>query len=262
MESGSEIWHSIAAHKWPRNPTIGSILVTVGVFFEVTLSIFIARGAKRSEIESSQTISELNQETERLRKEAAEANLAQAKIEQRMKPRMVLGPESERFRPLLDSHAGKDLDIMVFDQHLPETMRFAWQFLSLFRSANWNVRIFEPIGAQHRIPGAPLVLAIGVDAPVELLNLAAALLDQFNELEIECSVSPNSFGEVGQLWNATNRASAFALVKEEPLSIMGRKCVSPFRIQIGALQLVPTPPGKMLIARIGPVTPPKHSPQK
>jgi hypothetical protein len=141
-------------------------------------------------------------------------------------------------------------------------MRFAWQFLSLFRSANWNVRIFEPIGAQHRIPGAPLVLAIGVDAPVELLNLAAALLDQFNELEIECSVSPNSFGEVGQLWNATNRASAFALVKEEPLSIMGRKCVSPFRIQIGALQLVPTPPGKMLIARIGPVTPPKHSPQK
>jgi hypothetical protein len=245
---------------WPSNNVQGSLLVAIGVFAEVTIGIFIARSSKREQIESATRIAELGERAakaeqsaaetlERATKaeqSAAEANLARAKLEQRMKPRLVLGPESETFKEFLIPHAGKHLDIMIFDQHLQETTALAWQFLSLFRSAGWHVRMYEPIGAQHRIPGAPLVIATGIDAPIAMVELAVALFDRFKELDIECHVAPSSYGEVGK-----PRAfdGSFRVVKEEPLRIFGGKPVAPFRIQIGALQLVPVPPARIFIGR-------------
>jgi hypothetical protein len=252
FEIGPEAWGYFITWYQPPRELFGSALVVIAVFAEVAIGIFIARSSKREQIKSEAAISAANERAAKAEQLAAESNLARVKLEQRMKPRMILGPESESLKALLSPHAGKWVDIMLFDQHLLETTNFAWQFLSLFKSANWNVRMFEHIGAQHRISGAPLVVAIGIDAPNDLLELAVELLETFKKLEIECHVAPRGFGEVNKPWPLNG---PFRLVKEEPLRIFGVKAVSPFRIQIGALQLVPAPPMRLIIGKIGP--PPK-----
>ena len=228
---------------------LGGFLVIVGVAGELWIEIRASRVETDLREETNEVIARAQERAAEALKAAAEANLARAKLEQRMKPRMILGPKSDKLKELLVPHAGKWVDIMVFDQHVQETTNLAWQFLSLFRSAGWNVRMWEPIGNTHPIHGASLLVPIGLNAPIEFLELAIALSDRIRELDIECNVAPGSFGEVGTPFGLNG---PFRLTKEDPLQIFGHKTVSPFRIQIGALQLVPVASARVVIARAGP----------
>jgi hypothetical protein len=262
VEYWQEIVECFTKRQLPPLPLVGGLVVTLGVLGEVWFSRLASKTAEEISERADSDVAlakkgaaEAYERALNAEKEAAEANLARAKLEQRMRPRMILGPESDKFKELLIPHAGKWVDIMVFDQHVQEATNLAWQFLSLFRSAGWNVRMWEPIGNTHPIPGASLLVPIGIDAPIEFLKLAIALSDRIRELDIECNVAPGSFGEVNKPWNSNadpKRINPFRLVKEEPLRIFGHKTVSPFRIQIGALQLVPVSPTRILIAKPGP----------
>lgn len=74
-ESGPETLASIKSGHWPMRQLIGSALVTIGVFLEVTLAIVVERSARRGELEAEERIAELNREVERLRKANDEAEL-------------------------------------------------------------------------------------------------------------------------------------------------------------------------------------------
>ena len=69
MESGPDIMALLRRHVPLPRSLRGEALVTIGVFGEVAIGLFIARSAKRQEMESATRIAELNAETERLRKE-------------------------------------------------------------------------------------------------------------------------------------------------------------------------------------------------
>jgi hypothetical protein len=75
LESGPDWANALASHKWPARPIEGTALVALGVFAEVAIGIFIARSAKRAQLQAEHTIAELSLETERLRKEANDTAL-------------------------------------------------------------------------------------------------------------------------------------------------------------------------------------------
>jgi hypothetical protein len=82
MESGPDAWTAAIKHVWPHREVTGNVLVTIGVFGEVAIGLFIARSAKRAELlahaqiaELNAEIAQLNAETERLRKENNEMAL-------------------------------------------------------------------------------------------------------------------------------------------------------------------------------------------
>jgi hypothetical protein len=81
-------------------------------------------------------------------------------------------------------------------------------------------------------------------------KLRAALI----ALEIECDISLGRFGCKGEF-----EPGDFELMFEKPRQMFGYKGVRPFRIQIGALQLVPVRPTVIAfgIPAPRPVTPPK-----
>src|SRR5579864_2180371 len=86
LEYSPEISNAVKARRIFPEEVIGGILVTVGVFFEVLLGIFVTKYARRSQELADSLISETNERAARAEQAAAEANLARVKMEQRMKP--------------------------------------------------------------------------------------------------------------------------------------------------------------------------------
>ena len=246
LESGPEIVNLLRHHIPLPRPLWGDALVTVGVFGEVAIGLFIARSAKRQEIESATQIAELNAETARLRNETAEANLARAKIEQQMSARAIAGSDHVELKKLLAPHAGKLVDIVVFDHHIFETLIFANQIFSLFVSSGWKGQFWESRKAKYRIVGPSVIVAIAKGHEKEYMDLGDSLARALRDLGIDCAVRLSSFGlEKGKQFEPDE----FQLTSVQPLVVFGVRTLSPFRIQIGAKQLAIFPPR--------PVTPPQ-----
>src|SRR5258708_30294325 len=73
-ESGPDIVALLLHHVPLPRSLIGEAIVTIGVFGEVAISLFIARSAKRQEIESATLIAELGERAAIAEQAAAEAN--------------------------------------------------------------------------------------------------------------------------------------------------------------------------------------------
>ncbi len=137
IESGPDIVALLEHHVPLPRSLWGEALVTVGVFGEVAIGIFIARESKRAQSEAEERIAIAE-------KDAAEANLARAKIEQRLRPRTLLTEDHKELRDLLALYPKMGIDIVVFDHHILETLSFAAQMMALFASAGWIVRADKP----------------------------------------------------------------------------------------------------------------------
>lgn len=111
MESSSDIYRSWAIHTLPSKELWGGLLVALGVFVEVMIGIFIARSSKREQIESNERMAQAEKAT-------AEANLARAKIEQRMKMRVIEQGVREDLIKLLTQWGSGRVDIVIFDHHI------------------------------------------------------------------------------------------------------------------------------------------------
>jgi hypothetical protein len=170
-----------------------------------------------------------------------------------MKQRNIFGPGREELKNLLTTRAKMAVDIVVYDHHVRETELFGHQLTQLFTDAEWKCRQWVARRAKSRVSGASTLIAIAdgyVDRP--LIEFAEKLRSALVALEVECDISLGRFGCKGEF-----EPGDFELISEKPLQIFGNKGVCPFRIQIGALQLVPVPPTKILFLAPGPVTPPQ-----
>ena len=92
MESGPEAWTSAINRMWPRREITGNVLVTIGVFAEVSIGIFIARSSKRAQLRAEKEIAELTERSTKAEQAAAEANLASRKLEAMMVDRKLSNP--------------------------------------------------------------------------------------------------------------------------------------------------------------------------
>src|SRR5689334_4870763 len=82
LESGPEFWQSVRHWKIPSRVAIGGAMVALGVFGEVAIGVFIARSAKREQVESSERISEAVKATADANDRAAQALDRATKAEQ------------------------------------------------------------------------------------------------------------------------------------------------------------------------------------
>lgn len=90
MESGPDAWVAIVTQVWPHREVSGNVLVTIGVFAEVSIGVFIARSAKRAEILAGTAIAEANERAGEANRaagvaeaEAGRANQRAAELEDR-----------------------------------------------------------------------------------------------------------------------------------------------------------------------------------
>jgi hypothetical protein len=138
LELGAEIKHVISARVWPSRELIGGILVAIGVFGEVALSIFISRDAKRAQMNADERIALAEKAT-------ADANLARVRIEDKFKARSLTDAAYSDLQQALGSYVGTRIDIFAFGHsQLAEVMRFAVELMTACRRAGCDCKVWKP----------------------------------------------------------------------------------------------------------------------
>lgn len=244
MEDGPSIWRAAVTRKWPAREVTGGLLVTLGVLLEVVIAFVIAQIAKRIDSIADAKVAEALERAAKAEKDAAEANLARAQIEQRMSARSLGVAERKELNELLLTVTGNTVDIVEFDHHVQETKLFGYQILGPFHAAKWKCRVWESRAATFRIPGASVLIVVAqghVDQFGELAQSVSAILRKSG---IDSDVRLGAFSAGKEF-----EPGDFHLELEDPPVYMGYRHVAPFRIQIGAKQLVPFPPTKIVTVR-------------
>jgi len=225
LESGPEIWKAIVTRTLPSRADIGSVLVAFGVFAEVVIGIAIARKSKMAEIEANDRIAEL-------KKRAAEAELARARIEEELFKPHVLTPEmQDEWRELLKEFSGstKRVDVFMYDQHIPEAFTLADSINAVFLSAGWISKLW--LGDDPRMIGTEVTfitsIELGSTDDKSLQILAGKLCATLFIAGIGCS-----FG-VADIRHLAKKPAGGWSGAWDPQDI------APFRIQVGQRQIRP-----------------------
>ena len=199
IESGPELLHSLECHVWPRRDVTGSALVTVGVFLEVALAIFIERSATRAALESEVTIAEARERAAHAEQAAAEANLARMKIEEQLfKPHVLTDEAQTALIEVLNEYAAgrKRADVFLYDSHLHDVFQLGLSINATFKMAGWTSGIW--IGKEPRMEGLETTFGIARECldPKEsqaLQRLAAQFTHIFRALNVTCATCINCF---------------------------------------------------------------------
>lgn len=141
MESGPEVWQNIMNRVWPQRGLVGGALVTLGVFAEVAIGVFIARAGKRAQSEAGERIALAEKTT-------AEANLARFKLEalvtRRTISRRLSREEEEQVTEALRPYSGQTfaIQMLVPNTTVPperafEQRAFAAQLRGVLHNAGW-----------------------------------------------------------------------------------------------------------------------------
>jgi hypothetical protein len=221
---------------------LGGFLVIAGVAGELAVSIRASRVETDLRGETNEVIVNAEARAAEALKAAAEANLARVKLEQRMSPRTLFGPGHEELKNALASRTGTTVDIVLFDHHVQEAVLFVTQLFSVFRSAGWKLRVWKSRKAVVRIAGPPTLIVVAKGHETEFSEFSANLARAFTALQVECAYTLGGFGLEPK---AEFEPGDFDLNLEEPRQFMGTRKLSPFRIQVGQMQLVSFPPANV-----------------
>jgi hypothetical protein len=227
----------------------GGLLVIVGVAGELLVSrIASSVETDLREISNAMLASALERAS-RAEQAAAEANLARAKIEQRMRPRVLDEVEVRGLIDLLVPYQKARVEIIVFDVHVGEPLLFSDQIASLFVSAGFaSVRHWEAKAGTHRIAGPSVIIAVAKGHEDEFRELANTLARGLRALSIDCGVGlgvfscegPNNRGVIAPYELGYPQ---YLLRFEQPKQYMGIRAVCAIRVEVGAKQLTAIPSG-------------------
>jgi hypothetical protein len=187
MESGPEMMHSIEKHTWPTRQLIGNGLVTVGVFLEVALAIFVERSARREELQAERTIAETLERATSAEARTADLEIAVADARERQaqaeeligKLRLAQAPRASNFDPrvfvgFLENRPKGTAEIW-YQQEDGEAFLFASLLRYALVRAGWIVNGLEqiPSTAEGKMPailklgGQPIGLTVLVPSVPE-----------------------------------------------------------------------------------------------
>jgi uncharacterized protein YjeT (DUF2065 family) len=186
MESGPEAWTAIIRHMWPHREIAGNALVTIGVFAEVAIGLFIARSAKRAQLQAEAKIAELNSETERLRKENNDTTL-------------LLGYRSvgdlSAFEEAMRPFSGTTY-VLYFPEGSNECANLQWELHTALKKAGWINRVFRSDRTFGFGVGVYTVATSERPLRSPAGEALAEWLDSRRVAVISCSIAHNFF-EVG-----------------------------------------------------------------
>jgi hypothetical protein len=157
LESGPDWTKSAKRHVWPERPVTGTALVALGVFAEVAIGLFIARRAKRTQLEAEQRISlaerataDANERAAQAQREAEEARLKAKELERRMGP---LRP-NEQFAEILRKVPPGKIEIW-YSPSTREPWVFAHQLTHSLAQLGWTITslVEIPSAEQRRSRG-------------------------------------------------------------------------------------------------------------
>ena len=217
VEYWQEIVDCFTKRQLPPLPLVGGLVVTLGVLGEVWFSRLASKTAEeiseRADSDVAQAnkraadaleavsradlnIAELNTETERLRNETAEANLARAKIAEKLKElssKADLLNETvlENLKVALVPHKGTRVDVFCFDGHFSEVFQQADQINFVLVASGLNSKLWSSTG--RRLPGLGVVLGVS-NGNIELQRLAGLISKElYTSARIESSLLVGPF---------------------------------------------------------------------
>jgi hypothetical protein len=235
MESGPEAWTAIITRIWPHREVTGNALVIMGVFSEVAIGLFIARSAKRAQLQAESEIAETKDRAAQAEKAAAESNLARMRIEEELFKPHVLSAEAEtELIKLLRGPGRRRVDVFVYDHHISEVSQLADSLKAVFVSAGWNTKMW--LGAEPRIEGPEVTFCIAKECASDsdqghkLQKLTGLLSAVLFRLSIRAGISINGFSvdPVG--------ASRLPLRPIGGWGVWNPNDVAMFRVQVGRRQ--------------------------
>jgi hypothetical protein len=224
-ESGDEIWDFFVLRHAPLSKKLlGEFLVTVGVFGEVAMGVFIARSAKRQELKSAKEISAANERAAVAQQTAAEANLARVKIEERLAPRKLSEDAIADLVAVLSPYSGRRVDVVIYDAHVSEVLELGNSIDRAFSLAGWNNHVAWISGGFRVRDEAGLTLTVAQErTPAEEKDfecIAFELMPELSRYGIASSFFRGGFS------------------KTEPLTVAASpewklNNVAVFRVQVG-----------------------------
>jgi hypothetical protein len=235
---------------------IGGVVVAVGIALEILFSSRASSAERKIRDWYAIKVAEINLRVALAEQAAADANLARAKIEQRMRPRVLDETETIGLINLLAPYQKTRIEIIVFDVHIGEPLLFSDQIASLFVSAGFaSVRHWEAQAGTHRIAGPSVIIAVAKGHEDEFRELANTLARGLRALSIDCGVGLGVFGcegpnNHGLIVPYEFGPPQYRLRFEKPKQFMGIRAVFAIRVEVGAKQLTAIPSGR-------PVTPPQ-----
>jgi len=187
MESGPELRMAWIEWRLPKLSVTGGVIVTVGVFVEVVLGIFITQRANRAQSDANERIAQVNLERTKLDKE----------FRRRSVSRLLSDDERADFIKALSPHAGQTFSIQVelhsIEKPLErrgEQLAFADQISAMLISSGW-------IRDESPLPEHLTAVKEGLALFVELLadnsrectqNSLSAIASQFMRIKIPAQV--------------------------------------------------------------------------
>jgi len=142
MESGSEISRTWINHFWPSKALWGDVLVTIGVFAEVAVGIFIARSSKREQIEADERIGKAWDQAAKARLAALQADIKRDELEVRLRDRRARRDQTDALIPILSNFVGRRFRVHVVQSS--EALRFWADLRNAFDVLNPLVQEFDP----------------------------------------------------------------------------------------------------------------------
>ena len=140
IESGPELRQAVETQIWPAREVLGGAVITVGVFAEVALGIFIARSAKRAELKASIAIAEADERAAKAEQAAAEANLARVKIEEHLAWRTITDEQRASLVQQLSGFAGQQISISIWPE-TDEIATFRYFIAKVLNEAGWKWKL-------------------------------------------------------------------------------------------------------------------------
>lgn len=111
IESGPELWQAFRTWTWPTRAAIGGTVITLGVFAEVAIGIFLARSAKAAKLEANAAIAEANER-------AAKADLARVRLERWFARRDISDEERDAIAAKLSGSQANELSPALFPRSM------------------------------------------------------------------------------------------------------------------------------------------------
>lgn len=237
VEVAPDLVKSIATPRWPTLETLGAIVVAVGVSLEVVMASRIARKSELIQEAANKEIALINERAENAGRQAADANLARVKIEERLRQlstgRKISGEARANIKAILGELTDRSVDIFLFDEHWLEGKLFADQLNSLFRESGWESKVWVCAGGRLGVGSLTIAVATEEFTPAgrigPLQNAAGALAHALNRSGIEVTM-------LGEGFDRTKEVLPWHILDH---SMWDSALASKLRIEVSPLQHVP-----------------------
>jgi hypothetical protein len=224
MEYFPDVVRAAQTNTFPE-PLVGALLITVGVAGELVILIWSSRYETKLREFNDSIIAETGERAAKAEKDAAEANLARVRVEEKFKRRKLNTDAVKVMTDELQPYKGIRIDVFVFDHHIPEVVMLADSLNGALKIAGCDCRMWM-MGAGVRMLGQSLSMVCARDAAPHEEKIFPFLTAIIGTALLKSDIR-NSFGYGG--FAKTDPRLPYGMAGYTAWDLAS---VAPFRIQI------------------------------